>query len=436
MSRTNELGQPIGEPVTGWSARPRPGREPMVGRFCRWRRSTPPGTGPTLFEANAPRRGGRDVDLHGLRPVRAARGLSRPGPSGWRRARTRCSTPSSTRQTGKAVGVAAYLRIEPAVGVIEVGHIAYSPLLQRTPAATEAMYLLMRRVFDELGYRRYEWKCDALNAPSRAAADRLGFRFEGIFRQATLYKGRNRDTAWYSVIDSEWPARRAAFEAWLDPANFDRTRAARSARWHGLTARKTHDTSDVHRARHGRRPAGSGRDQGRDPRRARRDRPQLPAGRPPACWRTSGGRMLVHVRLGVPAEAAPAGPGGGQGDRCPMARSPSRWCRAACWCPNGLDDGGRICVVNAAVEVAVDRHSQCPPPAGHLRPLDQHRGAGHGQEHGGEDQEHVGEGHHQGLGADRGGQRLQGGVAGIGAQPLQTLLRGRPAAPGRRRRPR
>ena len=131
--------------------------------------------------------------------------------------------------TGRAVGVAAYLRIEPAVGVIEVGHVAYSPLLQRTPAATEAMYLLMRRVFDELGYRRYEWKCDALNAPSRAAAERLGFAFEGIFRQATLYKGRNRDTAWYSVIDREWPERRAAFEVWLDPANFDdqgRQRAA------------------------------------------------------------------------------------------------------------------------------------------------------------------------------------------------------------------
>jgi RimJ/RimL family protein N-acetyltransferase len=134
--------------------------------------------------------------------------------------------------TGKAVGVAAYLRVEPGVGVIEVGHIAYSPILQRTPAATEAMYLLMRRVFDELGYRRYEWKCDALNAASRGAAERLGFTFEGIFRQATLYKGRNRDTAWYSVIDREWPQLKAAFEAWLDPSNFDgvgrqRTRLAR-----------------------------------------------------------------------------------------------------------------------------------------------------------------------------------------------------------------
>jgi RimJ/RimL family protein N-acetyltransferase len=124
------------------------------------------------------------------------------------------------RRSDRAVGVTAYLRIEPAVGVLEVGHIAYAPALQRTAAATEAMYLLLRRAFDELGYRRYEWKCDALNAPSRAAALRLGFRFEGIFRQATVYKGRNRDTAWYSIIDREWPARRAAFEAWLDPLNF------------------------------------------------------------------------------------------------------------------------------------------------------------------------------------------------------------------------
>ncbi len=107
------------------------------------------------------------------------------------------------------------------MGVIEVGHIHLSPRLQRTPAATEAMFLMMRRVFDELGYRRYEWKCDALNAPSRAAALRLGFRFEGIFRQATVYKGRNRDTAWFSVIDREWPALKAALERWLDPANFD-----------------------------------------------------------------------------------------------------------------------------------------------------------------------------------------------------------------------
>jgi RimJ/RimL family protein N-acetyltransferase len=122
--------------------------------------------------------------------------------------------------TGRALGVAAYLRIEPAIGVLEIGHIAWSPSLQRTPAATEAMWLMMRRVFEELGYRRYEWKCDALNAPSRRAAERLGFTFEGIFRQATITKGRNRDTAWYSIIDKEWPALDRAFGRWLAPANF------------------------------------------------------------------------------------------------------------------------------------------------------------------------------------------------------------------------
>jgi len=123
--------------------------------------------------------------------------------------------------TGKALGVAAYMRIEPAHGVIEVGSINYSPLLQRRPAATEAMYLMMARVFDELGYRRYEWKCDSLNAPSRAAAARLGFQYEGRFLQAIVNKGRNRDTDWFSIIDSEWPALKRAYEAWLAPENFD-----------------------------------------------------------------------------------------------------------------------------------------------------------------------------------------------------------------------
>jgi RimJ/RimL family protein N-acetyltransferase len=123
--------------------------------------------------------------------------------------------------SGQPVGTASYLRIEQAMGAIEVGHLAFSPRLQRTPAATEAMYLMMRRAFDELGYRRYEWKCDSLNAPSLAAARRLGFTFEGTFRQMQVVKGRNRDTSWLSVVDSEWPALRQAFEAWLEPANFD-----------------------------------------------------------------------------------------------------------------------------------------------------------------------------------------------------------------------
>ena len=123
--------------------------------------------------------------------------------------------------SGTALGTAALMRIEPAHRVIEVGSIIYSPALQRTRGATEAMYLLARHVFETLGYRRYEWKCNALNAPSRRAARRLGFTFEGIFRQHMIMKGRNRDTAWFSMLDSEWPDRKARFERWLRPENFD-----------------------------------------------------------------------------------------------------------------------------------------------------------------------------------------------------------------------
>ncbi len=120
-----------------------------------------------------------------------------------------------------AAGYASLMRMDPANGVIEVGNVMFSPSLQRTPAATEAMYLMARSIFEDLGYRRYEWKCNAGNLPSRRAAQRLGFTFEGIFRQHMIVKGQNRDTAWFSMLDSEWPARKQAFEAWLAPENFD-----------------------------------------------------------------------------------------------------------------------------------------------------------------------------------------------------------------------
>lgn len=119
------------------------------------------------------------------------------------------------------IGIAGYLRINSEQGTIEVGHLHYSKHLQKTPLATEAMYLLMQQAFDVLHYRRYEWKCDALNQPSRCAAERLGFKFEGIFRQNMVYKNRSRDTAWFSIIDSEWPVLKARFQKWLDPNNFD-----------------------------------------------------------------------------------------------------------------------------------------------------------------------------------------------------------------------
>ena len=124
-------------------------------------------------------------------------------------------------RSGGAIGIATLMEIRPAMRVIEIGHIVYAPELQRTPLATEAQFLLARYVFEVLGYRRYEWKCNALNAPSRRAAERLGFTFEGILRQHMVAKGRNRDTAYYSMLDGEWPSRKRAFEKWLEPANFD-----------------------------------------------------------------------------------------------------------------------------------------------------------------------------------------------------------------------
>ena len=125
------------------------------------------------------------------------------------------------RTAGAARGMASYLRIERQNGVIEIGHIWFAPVMQRTRQATEAIYLLARHAFDDLGYRRLEWKCDSLNVPSRRAAARFGFVHEGVFRQHMVVKGRNRDTAWYAITDAEWPIRRAAFEAWLSPDNFD-----------------------------------------------------------------------------------------------------------------------------------------------------------------------------------------------------------------------
>jgi RimJ/RimL family protein N-acetyltransferase len=216
----NELGQPIGPPLPNWSARPSPPRRAMAGRFCRVEPLDPDRHAVQLFDANSDDHDGRSWTYlpHGpyatFEAYRAwaENAASRDDP---------LVHAIIDLANGRAVGVASLMRIDPAAGVIEVGGINYSPRLQRRPGATEAMYLLMRRVFDELGYRRYEWKCDALNAPSRAAAQRLGFRYEGLFRQATVYKGRSRDTAWFSIIDSEWPALRAAFEEWLDPVNFD-----------------------------------------------------------------------------------------------------------------------------------------------------------------------------------------------------------------------
>ena len=192
----------------------------MQGRWCRVEPLQKDCHAADLFEAFAEDREGRNWTYMAYGPF-----AQRAGFDDWV---VQYSQPDDPlfhaiveRRSGKALGVASYLRIEPQIGVIEVGHINYAPRLQGTVMATEAMYLMMRRVFDELGYRRYEWKCDALNRASQQAAVRLGFSYEGLFRQATLYKGRNRDTAWYAIVDRDWPALKQAYEQWLRPDNFD-----------------------------------------------------------------------------------------------------------------------------------------------------------------------------------------------------------------------
>jgi len=217
---TNELGQVIGAPVEGWTRRADPPSDAMNGRHCRLERLDPDRHCAQLHAHNRLDVEGRNWTYLPYGPF-----TSVEEHHAWATAMAAPDDPQFWAvidlSTGEATGVASFLRIDPGVGVIEVGHINFSPTLQRTVAATEAMHLMMRRVFDELGYRRYEWKCDALNAPSRAAAQRLGFTYEGVFRQATIYKGRNRDTAWYSILDVEWPAIDRAMRAWLDPSNFD-----------------------------------------------------------------------------------------------------------------------------------------------------------------------------------------------------------------------
>ncbi len=220
MTRKNEFDQPIGDDLSdGWVSPPVPPRQIMEGTRLRVEPIDPAQHAADLFEANRLDQSGEGWTYLVYGPFQ-----DQAEYRAWMEATCLGNDPMFWAYvdiaTGKAVGLGSYLRIAPKDGVIEVGHIRFSPKLQRTAHATEAMYLKMKNVFD-LGYRRYEWKCDALNAPSCRAAVRYGFKFEGIFRQATHYRGRNRDTAWFAIIDTEWPGIRAAHEAWLDPANFD-----------------------------------------------------------------------------------------------------------------------------------------------------------------------------------------------------------------------
>lgn len=210
--------RPLGAPIPNWSPPPMPPATPMEGAYATVLPFDLDAHTEALFEANSvddaiwdymPQ--GPFADLSAYRDWMAANALGADP----------IFHTIINKDTSRPEGVATYLRIAPDAGSIEVGYITYSPALQRTRAGTEAMVLMMQRAFD-LGYRRYEWKCNALNAPSRHLAQRLGMSYEGVFRQAGVVKGRNRDTAWYAAIDTEWPALKAAFDQYLAPDNFDK----------------------------------------------------------------------------------------------------------------------------------------------------------------------------------------------------------------------
>lgn len=215
----NTLGQPLGAPVPGWSGCPRPSGDTLRGSRVRMERFDVGRHVPGLHAAAAldPSGAGWTYLPYGPFDDEAAY-------RAWAQSATQGEDPLFyavvDEATGQTLGQASFLRIEPGQGVIEIGHIYFAPALQRTPAATEALALMLRAAFG-LGYRRVEWKCNALNTASRRAAERLGFTFEGVFRQAAVVKGRNRDTAWYSMLDSEWARIAGAFPAWLAPGNFD-----------------------------------------------------------------------------------------------------------------------------------------------------------------------------------------------------------------------
>ena len=213
----NELDQPIGNPLSDWSPPPFPKREILPGRFCRLEPTDRTRHGRELFEA-------LNHSTQNWTYLPYGPFESEVEFLNWIEENCLGRDPQFytiiRQEDEKAVGVASYLRIAPEQGSIEAGHIHFSNTLKRTPVASEAMFLMLNYAFD-LGYRRYEWKCDALNTASCSAAQRLGFSFEGIFRQAMVYKQRNRDTAWYSIIDTEWPTLQKAHQQWLAPENFD-----------------------------------------------------------------------------------------------------------------------------------------------------------------------------------------------------------------------
>ncbi|MGP2493704.1 GNAT family N-acetyltransferase [Mesorhizobium sp. PUT5] len=210
----------MAQDLENWQPRPRPERKMMEGRYVRLEPLDAARHGDGLFEASkVPDADGRFRWLFETPPE------SRDAMQPWLEKVAASTDPLYfvviDKASGRIAGRQTLMRIEPVHGVIEIGSIYWGPLISRKPAATEAQYLFAKYVFDDLGYRRYEWKCHNDNAPSKRAAERFGFKFEGIFRQHMVAKGENRDTAWYSIIDKEWPALKKAYEAWLEPANFD-----------------------------------------------------------------------------------------------------------------------------------------------------------------------------------------------------------------------
>lgn len=211
----------MSEDLKNWTPRPRPDRKILEGRTVRLEPLSAEKHGDGLYEAatvgNAAE---RFLWLGEVTPE------SREAFQPWLEKVQASEDPlyfaCIDQATGKVAGRQTLMRIDPANGVIEIGHIHWGPLMQRKPAATEAHYLFMKYIFDELGYRRWEWKCNNRNEPSKRAALRFGFTPEGVFRQNMVIKGENRDTAWFSIIDKEWPALKNAYEGWLDPSNFDR----------------------------------------------------------------------------------------------------------------------------------------------------------------------------------------------------------------------
>ena len=220
MMNKNDYYQPIGEPVESWQVRDLPGNVVLVGSNCMLEPLIANRHAGELYEAYSQAPDSRDWTYLPIGPFNSEIEYRQ-----YVEEITKSSDPKHyavlSKESGKAVGTLSLMRIEPAHGVVEVGFIIFSPLLKQKTAATEAHYLLMAYVFDELKYRRYEWKCDSLNEPSCNAAQRLGFTFEGIFRQAMVYKGRSRDTAWFSITDKEWPKLKKVFQDWLSKDNFD-----------------------------------------------------------------------------------------------------------------------------------------------------------------------------------------------------------------------